>query len=180
MSYYDVSLTLVTVFLVLDLLFSLALTRRVRELQIAVQSTSSSSLLVPELGARISSFSSIDLDGEPITDADFSIGQTIAAFFSAGCEACASAKEKIVESPPTDSLFLFYDTRDQPLTADNAMINGLRDIARVVPLNRDSEVRAAFGVKMWPTFIRIEDGVITSAGVRLTDIENADIPSSVS
>jgi hypothetical protein len=157
----------------LNLLLCLGVIRRLREQGQAGPhrhgATDPGPIQLP-VGQPVPAFEARTVTGEPIGPADLT-GRTIVGFFSPGCEACevqlplfvTAARES--HRPPV-AVVVGPDDTTAPY------VEKLRDSAQVVQEQERGPIQQAFGVRGFPAFVLVEDGVL---GVN--DYELSSLPA---
>lgn len=174
--------------MLLGVVFSLALLSAVNFILVivaigrirALDEHPSHSDLVPSLGRKVSGFRAVATDGSIIEQADLSCGVRMVAFLSEACSACVQTADQLgaaSRSGPDWVIFFARATNDsmsivaphQALTPES-----LQHLGTVVTLTDTDGVRPAFGgVPMFPTLMRLEDGIVVAASARLADVSQA-------
>lgn len=157
----------------LNVLFSLALARRLRllgEQGTGRSASDETKALVPSIGHVVSPFETKTVGGTSLTDADFNSSSSLVLFASVGCSPCERLKTELLENPPSEivRVFVHGSDSDQPppfAAALEAISN------EVVWMGSDETARRVFGdVGLFPTILRIVNGVVVASGTRLEDI----------
>jgi hypothetical protein len=146
-------------------LLVLALARRIRILGERVGAES----VGPPVGDPVGRFETTTSEGEPITNASVRSGVTLVGFFAHDCSACAAARAELVLDPPALPLLAIVEGGPDE-AGPAALVAALRPVARVVYANTDRSVMRAFRPAGFPTFIRVDAGVIRAAGHHLHDV----------
>lgn len=154
----------------LNLTMTFALTRQLRMLEAAAPAAGS--LALPVVGERIGNFRVTTIDGEKISERQLANINAIAAFVMPGCEPC----HKIVGQlrggglPFAGDKFMFVAGESND-AATVELARSLTSIGRVAVISPDGAAAAAFGgVTGYPTLLRLESGIIRSAGRSLTAV----------
>jgi hypothetical protein len=157
-----------------DLFLSLALARRVRMIQ-EMGSAPAGRSDFPSVGEVVTPFEVTTLDGQTLSEKEFSLGSTLVAFLAVGCEPCVRLKSEILSSPPDEPFIVFVSG----LEAGNmpAIASELAHVAKVVWIEVDELVRNAFRVDAYPTVLRVVNGVVVTAALRLRDIGTSPVPA---
>jgi hypothetical protein len=160
---------LLTLALLLDLVLTLGLARRLRVALRAVEvSQPSAEDAFPRAGTKIGSFSVSLLSGAEVNAEDLSSGDIEAAFLSVGCEACGLVKQQLVERGPVGHQLITFVVGEPDDPAAQRLADDLSTVARDVAIvGTDGPVVNAFGVQSYPTLVSLEDGVIQRAGWRI-------------
>jgi hypothetical protein len=157
------AVVLVGVLVVVDLVLSFGLIRRLRELQARgrLQTTR-----LPELGAHVGPFEARTLDGGKISEQDLTDGMTVALFLAAGCPPCERFTAELLDRPFEEPTVVFV--RESDITADTiatvAIAEDLREIATVSIVDQESPVITAFGIYGYPTAVLVRHGSVVAAG----------------
>lgn len=173
MSALVAAVVLIGLLCLLNLVVSLGLVRRLREQGEAGHhrhGTSDPGPIQLPVGQPVPSFEARTVDGEAIGSADLT-GRTLVGFFSPGCDACevqlplfvAAARES--GRPP---LAVVAGTNG----TSAPYVEKLRGSAQVVQELDRGPIQQAFGVRGFPAFVLVEDGVLG-----MNDYELSSLPA---
>ncbi|WBP91401.1 hypothetical protein [Kitasatospora cathayae] len=141
---------------------TLALVRRLR----TVEADRASSQRWPEAGATVTEFAVRTTSGRLATPEDVRVGERLVAFLKAGCGPC----DELVDSldprlGATDVAAHFFVVGDPSDPRTGMMADRLGALGEVAVVGNGKEVMSAFGgVRVFPTLLRLRDGVIMAAG----------------
>ncbi|WP_431919655.1 peroxiredoxin family protein [Nonomuraea jabiensis] len=164
MPYLTAAVVLIGVLCVLNLLLTLGLMRRIRQLgEGNVQHAGPPLALGP--GSPIGEFAAVTVDGEPVSH-DSIAG--LVGFFSAGCEPC----HKLLPQFVAHARALGRQNVLAVVAGDDAeMVTALTPVARVVEEDFDGPVAGAFQNTWTPAvYLLGSDHRVVAAGGRLEDL----------
>jgi phage tail sheath gpL-like len=122
------------------------------------------------VGSEVASFKARALDGGDLTTSDVSSGSVVVAYFSAGCEGCTVEKDKLLGSAAPEPLVAFVTATPDGDASDD-LARELATVAhRVAVVDQKSSAVNALDVQVYPTFVRLEDGVVSASGYRLSSV----------
>lgn len=153
-----------------DLLLSFALVRRMRVLQ---ERVGGASLGLPSEGMRPAHFQLRDLTGELVSDEDLTHGSAVAAFVSPGCEPCERVIGELQRLTVEVPTFAFVNAPATEVHAAKELAESLRHLTRVALIDSESPAVRAFAVAGYPTLIAIRDGVVVAAAMKLDPVLRA-------
>jgi thiol-disulfide isomerase/thioredoxin len=157
------------VLVMLNLLLTFALIRRVRVLQEMVSKGPARDPALPQPGDAVGAFQAATPEGGLLTDEALRSGVNLVGFFTTGCHPCATVRAQLLESPPKLPLMAFVEGRaDDP--AARELGTSLSAIARVAYITEADSVAKAFRSAGYPTLIRVENGTVAAAGHQLGDV----------
>lgn len=155
---------------VLDLLLTLAVVRRLREVGTRLSALErSSSALEPSLlpvGASVPEFSAVTAAGEPISEQALGGGRSLIAFLQQGCGPCRELVPDLkayLAGPAGEGQRLLAVVTGEDDGADGLAgeLQGLATIVRGVDAR---PVASAFAVRGYPTLYAVAEGRIQAAG----------------
>ncbi|MFC0628093.1 TlpA family protein disulfide reductase [Kribbella deserti] len=159
-----VAVVLIGVVLVLDLMITLGLVRRLRshaEMLTKLVNTSNQGLDVGivAVGTPIASFTATALDGLEVAPA----GGTVLGFFSTRCDTCAESLPGFLAyaEPLGKERVIAIVNGDEPMLTE--MAEKLSKVARVVIEAHDGPVARAVGVVGTPTLVVLDDNLRVAA-----------------
>ncbi len=148
-----------------NFLFLLAVVRRLR-----LQRPAPSVIDLPRLGMRAPAFAAQDVDGRTVDDDFYTQGDVVVAFLSDDCQPCQQVKAELVRDPLDTPLLAFvYTTAGGTAQAEFAAELG-RAGARAVLLEPGSEFHMQFSVSAFPTLLRLRNGVVVAASIKLAEM----------
>lgn len=153
-----------------NLLLTLALARRLAEVERTAAAGMRIEPRMPRVGAEVGRFSVQTADGARLTDARLRGGPTLVVFSFAGCDPCATVAEELrhTEFPPgLGLLVLVASAGDQRKTLTAV---DYPDAAEVVPVPPDCDVIDRFEVDAFPTLVLVEEGRITAVGRKPSEV----------
>ena len=156
--------TLVSILVVANLLLTLALARRLAEVERTATGGVRAGPRMPRVGAGVGPFSVQTLPGARLTDATLRSGRTLVVFSFAGCDPCVTLAEELrnTELPSgTGLLVLVAGSEDEQQVLTAAEYPATADVALLPP---DSDLTDQFEVDSFPTLILVEEGRITAVG----------------
>jgi thiol-disulfide isomerase/thioredoxin len=172
MSFLIAAVVLLGVLTALNLFLTIGVVKRLREHTGMLADAANPGTAIGA-GEPVGEFVSSTVDGESLARADL-VGDTLVAFFSTTCEPCEEKLPKFVDFART-----LHGGRDQALAVvvgDPSLaawdVADLTPVARVVVEATDGAVSTAFGVRGYPTVLRVGPGadgqlVVTDDKVRL-------------
>jgi thiol-disulfide isomerase/thioredoxin len=121
---------------------------------------------LPEVGTRVPSFTAVTTDAEPVTDADLAGEEVLVGFLSASCESCRWDLPKLVtvltdvaRRGPRPVVVLAGDPERR------GEIRGeLAAVTRLIEDDEASTLTKSFGIRGFPSLLRVADGTVVSAG----------------
>jgi hypothetical protein len=166
-----VAISLVGALCVLDLLLTLAVIRRLREVGTRLSALERSSpsrgpSLLP-VGASVPEFSAVTAAGEPLSERALAGGRSLVAFLHGGCAPCRDLvpELKAYAAGPAGGgrhvLAVVVGEEDGPA---NGLAGELREVATVVRGADAPPVASAFAVTGFPTLYAVADGRVQAAG----------------
>jgi hypothetical protein len=147
-----------------NLLLTLALARRLAEVERTAAGGAGSAPRMPRVGADVGAFSVQTTAGARLTDARLRTGRTLLVFSLPGCEPCAAVAEELrrIELPPGLGLLVLLAAQEDDRGAPAAVAYpAAADVALLPP---DGSLTDQFEVDAFPTVVLVEDGRITAAG----------------
>ncbi|NMO15717.1 thioredoxin family protein [Pyxidicoccus fallax] len=157
------------VMVVLNLLLTFALVRRVRALQDRVSNVPARDPALPQPGDAVGAFQAATPEGGLLTDEALRSGVNLVGFFTTGCHPCATLRAQLLESPPRLPLMAFVEGHeDDPAARELGAALGA--IARVAFITETDSVTKAFRPAGYPTLIRVENGTVAASGHQLRDV----------
>jgi hypothetical protein len=164
-----VALCVVAVIAVGSLMVSLAVAKRLQSLE--TPSAPAQHVDLHLIGERVKEFDAETLDGSHLTRADIAFGESTVAFLSLGCQPCVTAKNDLLKRSDDDNLVVFVLGEDAENTDElPAFLDGIKEGATTIWSRWDDATRHAFGVDAFPTILKVVDGVIVGAGIRVADV----------
>ncbi|MEU0878715.1 thioredoxin family protein [Lentzea sp. NPDC005914] len=168
-----IAVVLLAVVVAVHVLFTYGLVARVRELQ--EHSGPARNQNLPQPGKVIPSFSVVDTDGIPFTDADLD-GPVQVGFFSVGCGPCRSLSDALLADPPAARFVSIVDGDLTDPEATQRLAEKVSGLGRVAVVGTDDPVLSAFDVMAFPTLIYTHGGVVTASGIKLSDFAGVAAP----
>jgi hypothetical protein len=147
-----------------NLLLTLALARRLAEVERAAPAGARPGPRLPRIGADVGAFSVPTIEGAQLTDARLRSGATLVVFSLAHCEPCAAMAEELrrTELPPGMGLLVLVAAGADDRQALAAVhYPAAADVALMPP---DSGLTDQFEVDVFPTVILVKEGRITAVG----------------
>jgi thiol-disulfide isomerase/thioredoxin len=165
------AVVLVGVLVVVDLLLSFGLIRRLRVVQARGREQATR---LPEVGRHLGPFEARTLDGGTISEQDLADGMTVALFLAAGCPPCERFKAELLDRPFEAPTVVFV--RETEITADTVatveIAEELSEIGATVSIiEPESPVIAAFGIYGYPTAVLVWNGSVVAAGNDRTPLD---------
>ncbi|MGJ6969288.1 hypothetical protein ACSDR0_46110 [Streptosporangium sp. G11] len=156
----------VSLLLAANIVVTLALVRRVREIELAGQNDFPSGL--PKPGTKVGEFSAVTLDGRTISQETFAHGSRLAVFLLPGCDSCHGVVEALARfSGDSTSLVVFIAGATSDPEVKN-VIEALPGHAAVALINVISDpALKAMKIAVYPAIVNVVDGVIASAYDRM-------------
>ena len=154
---------------VVDLALTYGLIRRVNSIQ--AQPHSSDGGLVPAAGHRIEDFVANTTDNREITEREFQGPETFAAFVMVGCKPCHRLTEELSQMAPPELPLLLFIASSQGANDEAARIAAQVPFAAAVcVIEPICGVTEAFGVRGFPTVIRVGEGIVRATGLSLGSV----------
>lgn len=154
-----------------NILLTLALARRLAQVERTAAGAGFGQPRMPRVGAEVGAFSVQTTGGARLTDATLRSGRTLLVFSLAGCGPCTALAEELrhTELPSGIGLLVLVaggdrgavTTAEYPAAAD------------VVYLPADSGLVDQFEVEAFPTVVLVDDGRITAVGRKPGEILSA-------
>jgi hypothetical protein len=173
MTLLTIAVVLLAVVVALHVLFTYGLVARVRELQERSGPVRDQNL--PRPGKVIPSFSVLDTDGVPFTEADLD-GPVQVGFFSVGCGPCRSLTDALLADPPAARFMSIVDGDLTDPEATQRLVDKVSGLGRVAVIGTDDPVLSAFDVMAYPTLLYTHGGVVTASGIKLSDFAGVPAP----
>jgi protein-disulfide isomerase len=174
MVYLAFAVALVGALCVLDLLLTVGVIRRLREVteQLAAAPGLATMLPRPAPGFAVADFSTVTEDGEPLTRADLP-PRTLVGFFSPTCAPCKELLpdflDHAAQSPGGRALTLAVVIGTPAEAAPLA--RQLAPVARVVVEHPDGALSAAFSTAAYPTLLLLDaEHTVAASGGSLTSL----------
>ncbi len=114
----------------------------------------------PAAGGTVPSFTVAMTDGTTLTDRDLHSGAATIVFALPGCKPCTTTLATLPGTEPT-YVFVMGEPGEQ---GTGEVLAKAPAFARTAVTPMDGPVGRAFGVTLFPTTVRVVDGVITEAG----------------
>ena len=170
MTLLSAAVVIVGLIAVVDLMFSLALARRIRLVADGDVHRNERPAPVPAVGHVVAPFETRTVSGDRLTLADFA-SPSVAVFATAGCSPCERLKDAILADPPAEALRVFiYGATGNGLPPIATELAAISD--EVVWMGTDDALPRAFGgVIGYPTLLRVVNGVVVASGTKLGDIQ---------
>lgn len=154
---------LLAILIVVNLLLTFALIRRVAELDPSRGPVAT----VPSAGTAVGAFAAATIAGDSFGLDDLRSAELTVLFMMTGCEPCHELLTDLSTRRVTDTgpVFAFIAHHGDP--GDEAVMayrSALPAGIRCAVISPAGEAARAFGVQSFPTALRIEHGVITVAG----------------
>jgi AhpC/TSA family len=180
MPYLAAAVGLVGALCVLDLLLTLAVIRRLRELSARLTALEAygparGPSWLP-VGSNIPEFSAITMDGEAISHRDLASGWAVIAFLHSGCEPCRRLVPELkayIDGASTEGLRALAVVSGEEEAAPGGLASELREVAAVVRGADAAAVVRAFDVRSFPTLYAVEGGAIQAAGTHVRQLPAA-------
>jgi hypothetical protein len=164
MTFLASAVAFLTALVLVDLLLSFGIIRRLRELQLRTGEGPANA----EVGMRIGPFTAIDSNGEPISDDQLQTGPTLVTFLSVGCEPCEAVKRDLLSNPPSIDTIFFVEGKTKS-EAETYWV-GVEEIGRVAWVTYEGPVMEAFKIQGYPSLIVVENGLVSASGIRVRDL----------
>jgi thiol-disulfide isomerase/thioredoxin len=173
MTALGLAVCLLTVAVVLDLVLTLGLARRLRStLRAAGIDETPAEQAMPQTGTKIGPFSVSLLNGTEVNANDLSSRVVEAAFLTAGCGPCARVTQQLVARGPADRPLMTFIVGSERDPASQDVAKDLMPVTTDVAIvDVDSTVVKAFDVRAYPTLIVLDDGVVKRAGWQIDAID---------
>lgn len=157
-----VAVGLLAVLTALNLFILLGVVRRLRTLGAAEAAPPAE--VLPPVGRRVEPFTVTTLAGDTFADTDLAHGSSLVVMLSPGCSPCKDTAAKLAslrDKLPARTTVLIRTELDEPELA--AMLTTLTGFGAVATFSGADGVEQAFGGRGYPTWIRVDDGVVTAS-----------------
>lgn len=167
--FINAALVVVGVLVLLDLLLTFGVIRRLRDhteqlrrMQLGPE------VVIAGKGAKVGDFATTTTDGEALS-ANLLTGETLVGFFSPGCQPCETLLPAFVDYAATmpggrDHVLAVVAT-DTPEASDvTEKVAALSPYARTVVAAHEEPVLKAFGVNGYPGVLLVQDGTVVASG----------------
>jgi hypothetical protein len=155
-----------------NILLTLALARRLAEVERTAATGGFGQPRMPRVGAEIGAFSVETARGSQLTDATLRGGRTLVVFSLPGCSPCTALAEELRHTDLPSGLGLLVLVAGGE-SGGGVVVAEYPAAAEVAFLLADSEVADQFEVDSFPTLVLVEDGRITAAGRQLGEVLTA-------
>jgi hypothetical protein len=162
------SVALLAVLVVLNLALTLAMVRRLRDLQAGT----TPSPHLPEVGMRPGELLARSADGDGFDAMTFgrqSNGRGLLAVVSPGCASCRQLLDAL-ESFDADTARTVVVVGDGSHPETRGLLEAASRVARSGLVSETQLLSCLGPVDAFPTLLRVEDGRVTAAGHRLNDV----------
>ncbi|MEJ3651517.1 hypothetical protein WEH80_00730 [Actinomycetes bacterium KLBMP 9759] len=165
---------LVGLLVVLDLLLTFGVIRRLREHTELLSQRPSMPDIIAAPGTTISPFAATTVEGDVIADADL-VGGTMVGFFSPGCGACTEQMPAFLTAAKShpggqERVLAVVTGRDEDTVEQ---VQTLSPVARVVVVEHGHDVEKAFAVSGYPAFALMGEGGSVAVSGSLTTVAAA-------
>lgn len=147
-----------------NLLLTMALARRLAEVERTAAAGMRIEPRMPRVGAEIGSFSVQTAEGGRLTDASFRSGPTLVVFSFAGCGPCATLAEELRQTELPSGLGLLILVASAEDEGETLTAVDYPDAAEVAFVPPDCDLFDRFEVDAFPTLVLVEEGRITAVG----------------
>ncbi len=147
-----------------NLLLTLALARRLAEVERTAGAGLPAEPRMPQVGAEVRTFSVETVQGARLTDARLRVGRTLLVFSLAGCGPCATLAEELRRTalPAGLGLLVLVAAREGERGTLTAVdYPAAAELAFVPP---SCDLIDQFEVDAFPTIVLVEEGRITAVG----------------
>jgi hypothetical protein len=153
-----------------NILLTLALARRLAQVERTAAAGGAGQPRMPRVGTEIGEFSVDTAGGARLTDATLRGGRTLVVFSLAGCSPCTALAEELrdAELPPGLGLLVLVAGGEGDAEAVTAA--QYPSAAQVVHLPSDSGLADQFEVDSFPTVVLVEGGRITAVGRKAGEV----------
>ncbi|MEU8195487.1 hypothetical protein AB0C10_17050 [Microbispora amethystogenes] len=171
------ALWIISLLVAANLLITLALVRRVRDIELARTSHSAPGADLPEAGDVIGAFSATTTDGGTVSRETLADGSSLVVFLLPGCGPCQSVIDALANTPQGPErlvVFVLGSTTDNEV---HKVLNVLPSYATTAVIEPgEHSALAATKVGAFPAILTISDGVVTAAYNRMMP-RKATVPS---
>lgn len=166
MALLETGFALLAMLVLLNLLLTLGVIRRLRE---QASEADEERPPLPEVGTRVRDFTVTSLAGEPFTADHLTSGSRLVGFFSPLCKPCHRLKDELLARPPSERMFAFVvgDRTDPQAETLAVALSAITEVA-MVPIG--DRIHEAFDVQGFPALVRVTDGAVTAAAYRTADL----------
>jgi hypothetical protein len=166
-----VAIGLVGALCVLDLLLTLAVIRRLKEVGTRISALERSSpargpSLLPA-GASVPTFSALTATGEPLSEETLAGGRSLVAFLHGGCRPCQDLVPELrayLSGPDGGDRRVVAVVVGEPDDPGDGLAGELRGLATIVRGTDAPSVASAFAVTGFPTLYAVAEGRVQAAG----------------
>lgn len=175
----SIVIVILGLFVAANLYLTLAVVRRLRELEDGLR-TSRDSDGLPASGTPVRPFEAVDQNGDRLTHLDLAQGDWRVAFLLTGCGPCKQTRAALKAQPLDDCplVVVVAGSRENPETEE--ILGDLPSHARVILGPEIGGVMTtALGVSAYPAILKIKDGVVAFAATRLMahPAPSAEVPA---
>lgn len=157
-----------TLAVAVNFLFLLAIVRRLRLQRPALRTPE-----MPAVGMQIPAFTVDDIEGHVVDDG-FCVEHpdAVVGFFSETCAPCERIKIELITDPLQVPLLAFIHTMGAS-SGQSDFAKALAEIgARTVLLTSENNIPSRFSVSMFPTLMRVRNGIVVASSVKLADVRD--------
>ncbi|MFF2269376.1 hypothetical protein ACFVTZ_14005 [Cellulosimicrobium cellulans] len=165
-----------------NLLLTVALARRLRDVEAKGAGRSRGAVILPDLdevkaGTPVTAFSAVTTSGRTITEEDRFGDRTVYGFFDTGCGVCAEQLRPLVETVrrggfTTDQVIAFV-THDPDGEADLEKYTSVLESYVTVVVHREGEVTRPFEPGGFPGFVLADPaGLALRSGVEVSHLDD--------
>lgn len=166
---------LITVLLLLDLLLTVAVIRRLRDhtSRLGVLEATPVRRSGPVRGAAFPEFSARTVDGVAVDHGQFGKGQVLIGIFASSCGSCRVHMPEFLqiakELPRERVLVLVLGDPDE----GDDLVRSARTASRVIVDPEASQITTGLNLPGVPMFLALDNGRITAVGTETADVEKA-------
>jgi len=125
----------------------------------------------PPLGALMTSRAAVDVLGRPIVVAEGD--EQVLAFFSTTCHGCLSRLPRFIAGLEASGLSGDADVAvlvGPPAAAEKTLTEALTGVVQLVREKDRAPIANAFNVQLFPSFVKLEKGVVVAKGLSAADV----------
>jgi hypothetical protein len=167
----SVAVAALAVVVIVDLVLSTAVVRRLRELEERIGDATAPPPSGPAVGTAMPQF--VTADGT-LSQADLIGGDVLVGFFATGCRFCPAQAEQLAGRTGELAGVRVVSVITEQGESDAELETSLRAAGRMITEEAPGVTMRAFGVSATPTFLLYgDDGLLTARGNELRDLLGA-------
>lgn len=173
MAYLTAAVVLVGALCLLDLVLTFGVIRRLRATSATVTRDEDGNELAPRAGDPVAGFASTTTGGQPVSRD--SVTGALVAFLSPNCKPCKASLPEVLRLAAAGPVVAVVVGDPADVTD---MVAQLSPVARVLTEEPFGPVSEAFGVRSFPTFVKVSpDGTLAAAGLDVKQVARVKVPA---